>query len=129
MLPRALPQVASGSLHRSGPESWHPLIRPRDKKAASTFQGNRDRPGLDLDDTITPADVERGARGNSGLAADLGRDHQTPGWIHGSDHGMKCTTIVSRRSGTAFRQTAQPRDPRSRLPMRSVKSRTGCNAT
>ena len=76
----SLRRVRSMTSGRSGGTGglWH-----RHEQAASAHELDRQGRGLDLDPSVAEPDVERHARRDAGLLAELSRDHEAPGGING----------------------------------------------
>src|SRR5213083_598149 len=91
-------EVASGPFDRRGPKrahrcSWHGHQQP-----PLAFERDRDGLRLDFDDAVAAAHIERDSGFERGLVADLARDDEPPGRIHGSNHGMD-HTMTSTNAG------------------------------
>jgi len=63
----------------------------RDEQPSLPDEADPRRLRLDLDHALTPPDLERHTGLEAGLTADLARDHEPPGGVHGRSHGMKFT--------------------------------------
>jgi len=70
-------------------QTWtHPYTR---EQAAFPLELDRERLRLDLDDAVAASDLERRARLEGSFAADLARNHEAAGRVHGNSHGSNNT--------------------------------------
>jgi len=90
-------QITPGSLDGCRAKLPDPLRRLGHEEATSSFKGDRDRPGLDLDHPVPPPHVEGRPRLDGGFPPDLGRDDEASGRIHGRSHGRDHTILRSTR--------------------------------
>lgn len=86
------------SLDRGRAEGWGPPCGLRHKQTPLSFELDGERPGLDFDDAVAPAHLERGARFKRRFPTDLRRNDEAAGRIDGSHHGIKSTTFQAMQS-------------------------------
>src|SRR6266508_3168852 len=97
-------RIAPRAFDRSGPERGHLRRRRRDEQPSLSFERHGQRERLDLDDAVTPADIERRVRFERGFSPDLAWDDQPSGRIHGGNHGTYSTIPFT----TWCRSSCQP---------------------
>lgn len=96
-LPAALGQVATNAFNCRSAQASDSSIRLGYQETAPSFERHDKRSRLDLDDAVTPADVQRRAWLDRGFTTDLGRNHESASRVDGSGHGMKYTISLTMR--------------------------------
>lgn len=85
------PRASSRPLDSGGAQRRHGIPWLSDEQAALTFQLHGERLRLDFDDPVTPPHVEWSVGLDASLSADLARNDEPPGTVHGSNHGRDFT--------------------------------------